>query len=96
MPAITGYIAETDSKEDLSKQHTDALPLTYPSLLQCSLRQGYFHQWIIIPHYSHCKVLGLEPTREYLNTPRIHSEEGMSMLCFTESIQQEHLITKVF
>lgn len=74
MPEITRYVTETDSK-DLSKQHTDALPLTCPSLLQCSLRQGYFHHWIIVPHYSHCKAVGLELTREYLNPPGRHSEE---------------------
>lgn len=95
MPKITEYIPEIDSK-DLSKQHTDVLPLTCSYLLQCRLNQGYFHQWVIIPHYSYCKVVGLESIREYINRPGMHSDKGMSMQCFTESMHKEHLITKVF
>lgn len=95
MPKITECAAEIDS-EDLSKQHTDALPLTCSYLLQCRLNQGYFHQWIIIPHYSYCKVVGLESIREYINRPGMHSDKSMSMQRFTESMQKEHLITKAF
>lgn len=94
MPKITKYIAEIDSK-DLRKQHTDALPLTCSYLLQCRLNQGYFRQWIIIPHYSYCKVVSLESNREYINKPGTHSDEGMSLLCFTESMQNKHLIISV-
>lgn len=95
-PKSQGTSQEADSKEALGKHFTDALPLTCPSLLQCSPRQGYIHQRIIFPHYSHCEVVGLEPAREYINTPGIHNEEGASMLGFTESMQQEHLIRKLF
>lgn len=94
MPKITEYIAEIGSK-DLSKQHADALPLTCSYLLQRRLNQGYFHQWIIIPHYSYCRAVGLESIRECINRPGMHSDEGMSMQCFTESMQKEHLISKV-
>lgn len=89
------YIAEIDSK-DLSKQHTDDLPLTCSYLLQGRLNQGYFNQWIIIPHYSYCKVVDLESVRDYINRPGMHGDEGMSMQHFTESMQKEHLITEVF
>lgn len=72
----------------------DDSTLTCPSLLQCKLRHGYFPQQIIIHHYNHCEAVGLPPTKEYLNTQEMHSEESMSMLSFTESVQQEHLFTK--
>lgn len=95
MPKIMEYIAEIDSK-DLSKQHTDDLPLTCSYLLQGRLNQGYFNQWIIIPHYSYGKVVGLESVRDYINRPGMHGDEGMSLQHFTESMQKEHLITEVF